>query len=173
LSDLCEKCLVLRPRRLNGIQIQNNITCNVCGHANYARQTVSCSISRKTFLRSDLKNSFSQKKKWFHPDERCDFLILNVFFHAFAPFGHMNRIAYEVESIWKIAMTNALPFINALYERNCCTLNDLIYEFNNKGQENDSSSIWTLLPVPVSRKLHQFLRILQEEMINLVPTNKQ
>ncbi|DBA00267.1 TPA: hypothetical protein N0F65_007911 [Lagenidium giganteum] len=61
-------------------------------------------------------------------DERCDFLVVNAYFHALAPLGHEHRDKFTAEQLWAIAMTQAFPIVQSLYQdHGVTTLDELMH----------------------------------------------
>ncbi|CAK4107012.1 unnamed protein product [Aphanomyces euteiches] len=59
--------------------------------------------------------------------EASDLLLVHAFFHAMAPLGHQNRLLPPPQ-LWRIAMAQALPFIEVMHANKLHSLDALYQE---------------------------------------------
>lgn len=179
-SDLCEKCLAL--------QHHQSRTCACCGHRHSERSTAATpghAASRKSRLRSlapesgedsqsnasasPSNNPQEQLPRLVHDQERCDFLVINAFFHALAPLEHENRTAHAPEVIWKLAMAHATASVAILYDELKILSLDSMLRFLHRQRQTrpDDAKFESIAPPQVLDKLLLLGKLLYDELLSV------
>lgn len=144
-GDLCERCLMLQPKTTRPRE------CACCGHRHSQRATE----ATKAVSRPWTSGSSNQRVA---DIERCDLLVVHAFLHALAPANHANRAEFPIETLWKLAVTQASAPVGLLYrQESIATLDDLL---SARVRLQDCS----FLPAPVLAKLELFAAVLTAEL---------
>ncbi|TMW68028.1 hypothetical protein Poli38472_007700 [Pythium oligandrum] len=96
--------------------------------------------------------------------ERCDFLVLNAYFHALAPPGHVHRELYNAQTLWQVAMAKAFEPLTKMYnEIGITSLNDLL----SSVEMEQGDLLLDILPNQVIQKLTGFVHLFKTELLNV------
>lgn len=187
-SDLCEKCLMLQPSSDDadsfdapGNAQRQDRVCACCGHRRAERSTAAAPsyaafqpTKHSAHHTSEALTESSTHEQLVRDDERCDYFVLNAFFHALAPRGHANRDEHTPQTLWKLAMAHATAAVAHLYEDlRVVSLNTLLERLQRDVPRDASPSQWSseralawtsVAPPQVLAIFSRFARVFVDEL---------
>ncbi|KAJ8571565.1 hypothetical protein ON010_g5270 [Phytophthora cinnamomi] len=119
--------------------------------------------AQESLVERDAQPPTPARMKWASTSERCDFMVLNAFFHALSPVNHDCRENDTLDTLWKLTIRSAYEPMVELYNRlQTGSLNDLL----NASQEVET---WAKVccPPSVGEQLQLFITILKDEWTQL------